>query len=80
MYSRDEAHRFANTYHRLRQKKSALSNPLEEVDGLGAKRIQALLRAFGGLKGIEFASVKDLTEVKGIGKEMAERIRASLRR
>ena len=80
VYSRDEAHRFANTYHRLRRKKSALSNPLEEVDGLGAKKIQALLRAFGGLKGIEFASVKDLTEVKGIGKEMAERIRASLRR
>lgn len=79
VYSRDEAHRFANTYHRLRRKKSGLKNPLEEVPGLGAKKIQALLRHFGGLKGMKFASVKDLTEVKGIGKEMAERIRASLR-
>ena len=51
-----------------------------EVEGLGAKKIQALLRHFGGRKGIEHASVRDLREVPGIGKEMAERIRGHLQR
>ena len=55
-------------------------NPLEEVDGLGAKKIQALLRHFGGRKGIEHASVRDLRDVPGIGKEMAERIRSHIQR
>ena len=60
--------------------KSALADPLEEVDGIGAKRIQTLLRHFGGRRGIENASINDLCKVEGIGKEMAERIRAHLRR
>tara|TARA_B100000287_G_scaffold430907_1_gene487079 strand:- start:164 stop:1864 length:1701 start_codon:yes stop_codon:yes gene_type:complete len=80
VYARDEAHRFSNTFHKKRRGKGALSDPLEEVDGLGAKKIQALLRHFGGRKGIEHASVKDLCEVPGIGKEMADRIRVHLQR
>ena len=80
VHARDEAHRFSNTFHRKRRGKGALADPLEEVEGLGAKKIQALLRHFGGRKGIEHASVKDLRDVPGIGKEMAERIRAHLRR
>jgi excinuclease ABC subunit C len=80
IHARDEAHRFSNSYHRRRRGRGALADPLEEVDGIGAKRIQTLLRHFGGRRGIEHASVKDLCDVPGIGKEMAERIRAHLRR
>ena len=80
VHARDEAHRFSNAFHKKRRGKGALADPLEEVDGLGAKKIQALLRHFGGRKGIEHASVKDLRDVPGIGKEMAERIRAHIQR
>ena len=80
VHARDEAHRFSNTFHKKRRGKGALADPLEEVEGLGAKKIQSLLRHFGGVKGIEHASAKDLCEVPGIGKEMAERIRAHLHR
>ena len=80
VHARDEAHRFSNAFHKRRRGKGALADPLEEVDGLGAKKIQALLRHFGGRKGIEHASVKDLRDVPGIGKEMAERIRAHIQR
>ena len=79
IHARDEAHRFSNRFHKKRRSKGALADPLEGVEGLGAKKIQALLRHFGGRKGIEHASVRDLREVDGIGKEMAERIRAHLR-
>jgi len=51
-----------------------LSDPLEEIEGIGAKKIQALLRHFGGRRGIEHASIRELREVPGIGKSMAERI------
>jgi len=80
VHARDEAHRFSNAFHKKRRGKGALADPLEEVEGLGAKKIQSLLRHFGGMKGIERASAKDLRDVPGIGKEMAERIRAHLER
>ena len=74
IHARDEAHRFVNRYHRKTRKTSALSDPLEEVDGLGAKKIQAILRHFGGRKGLEHASIREIRQVPGIGKAMAERI------
>lgn len=80
VHARDEAHRFSNTFHKKRRGKGALADPLEEIEGLGAKKIQALLRHFGGRKGIDHASVRDLREVHGIGREMAERIRGHLQR
>ena len=80
VHARDEAHRFSNAFHKKRRGKGALADPLEEVEGLGAKKIQSLLRHFGGRRGIERASAKDLRGVPGIGKEMAERIRAHLER
>ncbi len=80
VHARDEAHRFSNTFHKKRRGKRSLADPLEGVDGLGAKKIQALLRHFGGRKGIDHASEKDLCDVPGIGKEMAQRIRAHLQR
>tara|TARA_Y100001970_G_scaffold5843_2_gene6507 strand:- start:4466 stop:6223 length:1758 start_codon:yes stop_codon:yes gene_type:complete len=74
VHARDEAHRFANTYHRKRRSKGGLKSPIEDIEGLGAKKIQALLRHFGGIKGIENASQEQLIGTPGIGKELAERI------
>ena len=78
VHARDEAHRFVNRYHRRRRGKGAMDDPLEEIEGIGAKKIQALLRHFGGRRGIEHASVRELREVPGIGKAMADRIRQHL--
>jgi excinuclease ABC subunit C len=78
VYARDEAHRFVNKFHRKRRGKTALLDPLEEVEGLGAKKLQALLRHFGGRKGIDHASAVDLRQTPGIGKELAKRIHAHL--
>ncbi|MDG1525624.1 MAG: excinuclease ABC subunit UvrC [Candidatus Thalassarchaeaceae archaeon] len=74
VYARDEAHRFVNNFHRKRRAKKGLLDPLEIVEGLGAKRLQALLRHFGGRRGIDHASQEDLTAVEGIGPALAERI------
>jgi excinuclease ABC subunit C len=79
VHARDEAHRFVNTFHRRRRSRSRLADPLEEVEGLGAKKLQTLLRHFGGRKGIEHASESELTTVPGIGPALASRIYAALR-
>jgi excinuclease ABC subunit C len=78
VHARDEAHRFVNTFHRRRRSRSRLADPLEEVEGLGAKKLQTLLRHFGGRKGIEHATQSELTTVPGIGPALAERIYQAL--
>ena len=77
VHARDEAHRFVNSYHRRKRSKGSLRNPLENVEGLGAKKIQTLLRHFGGIQGIEHASLEELKAIQGIGKELAKRIQGS---
>ena len=74
IFARDEAHRFVNNFHRKRRGRKGLADPLEAVEGLGAKRLQALLRHFGGRRGIDHASRDDLATVDGIGPALAERI------
>jgi excinuclease ABC subunit C len=75
---RDEAHRFAISGHRKRREKARERSVLEDVQGIGARRRSALLKAFGGMQGLERAGVEELMQVKGIDRGLAERIYASL--
>ena len=73
---RDEAHRFAITYHRSLRSKSVLRSELGEIPGVGPKRQRALLRRFGSLAGVRSATETDLAEV--VGGKLAASIRAVL--
>ncbi|HEY8587072.1 MAG TPA: excinuclease ABC subunit UvrC [Rhodanobacter sp.] len=75
---RDEAHRFAISGHRKRREKAREHSVLEDIPGIGARRRTALLKAFGGMQGVEGAGVEELMQVKGIDRGLAERIYASL--
>jgi len=76
---RDEAHRFAIAYHRKRKEKEDLLSMLDRIDGVGPTRKKALLTHFGDLKKIRAATVEDLQQVAGIGRETAEAIGMFLR-
>ena len=73
-FARDEAHRFVNKFHRKKRSHNSIKDPLENVPGLGAKKLQNLLRHFGGRKGIDHATFEELKNVPGIGNQMAKRI------
>jgi excinuclease ABC subunit C len=77
---RDEAHRFAITYHRQRRSRSMTESLLDGVPGLGDTRRKALLARFGSLKRLRAASVEDVQTVPGIGRRTAESVVAALHR
>ena len=72
---RDEAHRFAITYHRQLRAKERLSSPLDTIPGVGPSRRKALLRHFGSLKRVRAATLEELRQVSGITQTTAEAIR-----
>jgi excinuclease ABC subunit C len=71
---RDEAHRFAVSYHRKLRKKTTLRNPLREVKGVGKVLARRLLEHFGGLNKVETAPVQELQQVKGVSETLARAI------
>ncbi len=75
---RDEAHRFAITFHRQRRSKRMTTSVLDSVPGLGEVRRKALLRHFGSLKRLSAATVDEITEVPGVGRRTAEAILTAL--
>jgi excinuclease ABC subunit C len=76
---RDEAHRFAITYHRKLREAGTLSSVLDAISGLGEKRKTALLKKFETIEGIKAADVEDLTKVPGMNRVVAERVLLQLR-
>jgi excinuclease ABC subunit C len=75
---RDEAHRFAITYHREKRGKRALASPLDEIPGVGPTRKRALLRRFGSLARLREAAVGEIEATPGIGPELARLIHDAL--
>ena len=71
---RDEAHRFAISYHRKLRGKKTLESPLELIPGIGKKRRLMLLKKFGSLENIQKASLEELVILPGITQLLAERI------
>ena len=75
---RDEAHRFAITYHRDLRAKRAIRSAFDDLPGVGPKRRAALLRTFGSTKRVREAPVEQIAAVPGIGPALAARIKATL--
>ncbi|WP_152346373.1 excinuclease ABC subunit UvrC [Brevibacterium sp. CFH 10365] len=75
---RDEAHRFAISYHRSKRAKAMTSSVLDDIAGLGESKRTALLRHFGSVKKVRAATAEEICEVKGIGPALAAKIVAAL--
>jgi excinuclease ABC subunit C len=75
---RDEAHRTALTQHQSQRSKAGLASQLETISGIGPSRRKALLLAFGDLDAIRRAPLKDIMAVRGITRQLAERVKAEI--
>ena len=76
--ARDEAHRFAITYHRNKRSKVAFKSTLDSVAGIGPQKRKALLKGFGSLKNIRAAGIEELTQIEGITTKLAEKIKDTI--
>ena len=75
---RDEAHRFAITFHRSKRGKAMVASALDEIPGLGEVKRAALVKHFGSVAQIKQATEEELTQVPGIGPALAQKIMAAL--
>lgn len=73
---RDEAHRFAITFHRQVRGKSSVQSALDTIPGIGPKRKKALLRKFGSVKAIREADVEEIASTVGFTRTLAERVKS----
>jgi excinuclease ABC subunit C len=73
---RDEAHRFANTFHRDRRSKATLRSELDDIPGIGATRRQRLLKQFGSVRAIRLATIEELAKAPGMTRKAAGQIAA----
>lgn len=71
---RDEAHRFAIGTHRAKRAKSNMTNPLDEISGVGAARKRSLLAHFGSAKAVSRANLGDLKAVDGVSEGLAQKV------
>ncbi|HYZ56716.1 MAG TPA: excinuclease ABC subunit UvrC [Streptosporangiaceae bacterium] len=76
---RDEAHRFAITYHRQKRSQSFTASALDDIPGLGPARRAALLKRFGSVRRMSAATPEEIAAVPGIGPRLAEVITGALR-
>ncbi|MFY9719901.1 MAG: excinuclease ABC subunit UvrC [Candidatus Cybelea sp.] len=75
---RDEAHRFAVTYHRQRRAKSMTHSALDSLGGIGPVRKKRILAAFGSVAAVKRASLDEIVAIKGMTPELASRVKAAL--
>ena len=75
---RDEAHRFAITFHRQRRSKSMIDSLLDDISGLGPMKKKHLMKTFGSLKRLRSASIEEIASVNGINEELARTIHKKL--
>jgi len=75
---RDEAHRFAISFHRKRRGKSSIRSVLDTIPGIGKKRKQRLLKHFRSIKKIRAATIEELSAVSGMNRKAAEAVRERL--
>ena len=75
---RDEAHRFAITFHRAKRSKAAFQSGLDLIPGVGPGRKKALIRKFGSVRAVREATVDQIADVNGISRKLAEQIKAGL--
>jgi excinuclease ABC subunit C len=76
---RDEAHRFALTYHRKLRDARAARSPLDEIPGIGPRRKKLLLRLFGSIERLREASVEELASVPTMTRKLAQQVLDYLR-
>lgn len=75
---RDEAHRFAISFHRKRRTKKSMSSILDSIPGIGVKRKKTLLKHFGSIKNIRAATIEDLSVLPGMSINVAEAVKSGL--
>ncbi|NJL59248.1 MAG: hypothetical protein HC887_05965 [Desulfobacteraceae bacterium] len=71
---RDEAHRFAISFHRRQHRKASVVSVLDDISGVGTRRKKMILSHFGSVKNLRNASIEELTALSGITKSLAEKI------
>jgi len=77
--ARDEAHRFAISYHRRLRHKEAITSALDNIPGIGPRRKKALLKKFGSIEAIREASSEELSQTEGITSALAQKVKEYLR-